>query len=168
MGRGRRGDEQREGEGKRDHAPPLFPPRFPNSPRGQRLLFWPIPSLSQGLLGITVPLLTGIRGQRRDRGDSSPGEPTWLVAWISSWAFARLARLASSILKRSAVTARGGQLRTRRSGVDTGGASERHLATCCHLPPWGPREATGLGLRAGKRGPRPLRESHCTAPPPHA
>lgn len=30
------------------------------------------------------------------------------MAWISSWAFARLARLASSILKRSAVTAGGG------------------------------------------------------------
>lgn len=74
--------------------------------------------LPQGLLGVVVPLLTQGRGQGRGWGDSSSGEPTWLVAWISSWAFALLARLASSILKRSAVTAGGGELMTGRPGVD--------------------------------------------------
>lgn len=59
--------------------------------------------------GSCSPLLTRSRGQERGQRGLLPRKPTWLVAWISSWAFARLARLASSILKRSAVTAGGGE-----------------------------------------------------------
>lgn len=62
----------------------------------------------------------------RGCGDSSPWEPTWLVAWISSWAFARLARLASSILNSSAVTAmdRG---RTIKAGTRMESSQVPHL-----------------------------------------
>lgn len=69
--------------------------------------------------------------KRRGCGDSSPWEPTWLVAWISSWAFARLARLASSILNSSAVTATDRGV-TVSAGVGPGG--KPHLT----LTPPGP------------------------------
>lgn len=70
------------------------------------------------------------------------------MAWISSWAFARLARLASSILKRSAVTARDGELVAGRSGVDKRGdeALPSHLLPSPTLGPWTGHRFSGSEL----------------------
>ena len=72
------------------------------------------------------------------------------MAWISSWALARLARLASSILKRSAVTAGGGDRELMR---------EERVSLPQPLLPLAPTLAAGL--RSGptrSRGPQALRE----------